>query len=117
MSYNVPVRHLQGGSVLEVAAHGTLLVSSGGSIQFSGAGALSNIAFGSVVLTDGGSATVGVGFPIRGFTGVIVGNDGSISGVAEDRSLYAAGSVIIYGKSGTLAAHVQRGTVGYVIFG
>lgn len=122
MSYNTPNYQNQGGSVwtvggtLTVASGGRLSVASGGSINF-GANFISNIAFGSVVLTNGGSATVGVGFPVQGFAGVVVGRDGSISGVGEDRSLYASGSVIIYGLSGTLAASTQRGTVGYTIFG
>lgn len=122
MSYNTPNYAAQGGTQLVIG--GTLTVSSGGSIQVAsggaisfGGGALRNIAFGSVVLTNGGSATVGVGFAVQGFAGVVAGRDGSISGVGEDRSLYSAGSVIVYGLSGTLAATTQRGTVSYVVFG
>lgn len=124
MSFNVPVRVLQGGSTLEVASSGTISVLSGGRIDVAsggtitfGASSLGAIAYGSVVLTNGGSATVGVGFPIRGVAPIIVGLDGSISGVAVNTSLYASGSAILYGMSGTLATTIQRGTVGYTIFG
>lgn len=113
---NVPVRLLQGGSVLEVASSGTIQMS-GGVFAGSGGGVFSAIAYGSVVLTNGGSATIGVGFPIRGVAPIIVGLDGSISGVAVNTSLYASGSAILYGMSGTLATTIQRGTVGYTVFG
>lgn len=48
MSYNVPVRHLQGGSVLEVASSGTALISSGGSLQVASGGVFQVAAGGSV---------------------------------------------------------------------
>lgn len=135
---NVPNYASQGGSQYTIGASGTLVVASSGSIQIASGGVLAiaaggsirapagaislagvagTMSFGSVVLTNGGSATVGVGFPVQGFAGVVTGRDGSISGVGEDRSLYSAGSVIVYGLSGTLAATTQRGTVGYVIYG
>jgi hypothetical protein len=138
MSYNVPNYQAQQGSQWVVG--GTLTVPSGGSVQVASGGIINvatggsiraaapaafgvpgftagTMATGSVVLTDGGSATVGVGFAVTGFAGVVTGADGSISGVGENRSLYASGSVIIYGRAGTLAAQLQRGTVGYLIFG
>lgn len=137
---NTPVRLLQGGSVQEVASSGTVLVKSGGSVQVEsggifavasggrldvasggtinfGASSLGAVSYGSVVLTNGGSATVGVGFPIRGVAPIIVALDGSISGVAVNTSLYSTGSAILYGMSGTLVTTIQRGTVGYTIFG
>lgn len=126
MSYNTPVYVEQGGTrqivgsggSIHVASGGIINVATGGSIRFGGAGAaLGNIQFGSVVLTNGGSATVGVGFPILGVAPIIVGLDGSISGVAVNTSLYSSGSAILYGMSGTLATTTQRGTVGYTIFG
>ena len=107
MSYNVPNYQAQGGSQWVV----------GGALSFGGGGTLGNVAYGSVVLTNGGSATVGVGFAIRGVAPIIVGLDGSISGVAVNTSLFASGSAILYGMSGTLATSLQRGTVGYTIFG
>jgi hypothetical protein len=129
MSYNVPNYQEQGGSrwvvggSVHVPSGGVLNVAAGGSIRAT-AGAISlvgatlgTMAFGSVVLTDGGSATIGVGFAVTGFAGVVVGRDGSISGVGENRSLYASGSVIVYGLSGTLAATTQRGTVGFIVYG
>ncbi len=45
MTYNTPVRLLQGGSTEEVGASGTLVVKSGGSIQVESGGAI-NIAAG-----------------------------------------------------------------------
>ncbi len=45
MTYNVPVRHLQQGSVLEASSSGTVLISSGGSIQVA-SGAVVQIASG-----------------------------------------------------------------------
>jgi hypothetical protein len=104
-----------GGSI-QIASGGRLEVASGGTIQF-GASSLGAVAYGSVVLTNGGSATVGVGFPIRGVAPIIVALDGSISGVAVNTSLYASGSAILYGMSGTLITTIQRGTVGYTVFG
>lgn len=122
--YQTPNYQTQGGSQWVVGSGGTLVVASGGSVQVAsggavsfGGGALRNIAYGSVVLTNGGSATVGVGFAIQGVAPIIVGLDGSISGVAVNTSLYASGSAILYGMSGTLATTIQRGTVGYVAFG
>lgn len=105
------------GGTLQVQSGGQINIASGGSIRLPSGAALGNIAFGSVVLTNGGSATVGVGFPIQGVAPIIVGLDGSISGVAVNTSLYASGSAILYGMSGTLATTIQRGTVGYTIFG
>lgn len=122
MSYNTPNYQAQGGSQWNVA--GTLTIASGGRIQVASGGTLgfgatflSNIAFGSVVLANGGSATVGVGFPIQGVAPIIVALDGSISGVAVNTSLYSAGSAILYGMSGTLITTIQRGTVGYTVWG
>lgn len=58
MSYNVPVRHLQQGSVLEAAASGTLLISSGGSLQVASGGVI-NIASGGSIVNGGGIALAG----------------------------------------------------------
>ncbi len=113
---NVPNYQAQGGSQWVIGDKGTLVVQSGGAISFGG-GALRNVAYGSVVLTNGGSATVGVGFAIQGVGPIIVGLAGSISGVAVNTSLYSSGSAILYGMSGTLITTIQRGTVGYTIFG
>ncbi len=119
---NVPNYQAQGGSqwvvggTLSVASGGSIQVATGGAISFGG-GALRNVAYGSVVLTNGGSATVGVGFAIQGVAPIIAGLDGSISGVAVNTSLYSGGSAILYGMSGTLITTIQRGTVGYTIFG
>lgn len=123
-SYNGKVYRKQPGDILtvdnggsiQVLSGGQISVASGGTINF-GASSLGAITYGSAVLTNGGSATVGVGFPIRGVAPIIVGLDGSISGVAVNTSLYASGSAILYGMSGTLITTIQRGTVGYVAFG
>lgn len=60
MSYNTPVRHLQGGSVLEVASGGTISISAGGSLQ--NAGAVSN----SGPQTFSGSVTVSGSLSVTG---------------------------------------------------
>jgi hypothetical protein len=107
--------HVPSGGIINIAAGGSIRAAAG-AVSIAGA-VTGTMTTGSVVLTDGGSATVGVGFAVTGFAGVVTGADGSISGVGENRSLYASGSVIIYGRAGTLAAQLQRGTVGYLIFG
>lgn len=63
MSYNVPVRILQDGSVLEIASGGSISISAGGSLQspagasFGGTisigGTIGRWAFGSSTLTNG----------------------------------------------------------------
>ncbi len=60
MSYNVPVRHLQGGSVLEVGPSGTINILAGGSLQ--NAGAVSN----SGPQTFSGSVTVSGSLSVTG---------------------------------------------------
>ena len=66
MSYNVPVRHLQGGSVLQVASSGTIDVQSGGSIQIE-SGAVIQIAPGGSFIGNG----VSIGTPV--FTVITLG--------------------------------------------
>ncbi len=62
MSYNTPVRHLQQGSVLEVAASGTALISSGGSIQVASGGVIQIGAGGSIVNAGANSNSGSVTF-------------------------------------------------------
>ncbi len=66
MSYNTPVSHLQGGSVLQVGPSGTLSILAGGSLQ--NAGAVSNsgpqVFSGSVTVSGSLSATGPVGAPL-----------------------------------------------------
>jgi len=59
MSYNTPVRILQGGSVLEVASGGTISILSGGSIQNAGGQSFA----GSVIVSGSLSVTGVAGAP------------------------------------------------------
>lgn len=70
MSYNVPVRHLQGGSALVVASSGTVDIQSGGSIQVESGGVIQIAAGGSVVNAGAqslsGSVTVSGSLSVTG---------------------------------------------------
>lgn len=81
MSYNVPVRHLQGGSVLEVGPSGTVSILAGGSIQ--NAGAQSNS--GSVTFSGSVSVTGVIGAPLLTLGGTTAkwafGTSGITSGI------------------------------------
>jgi len=78
---NVPVRFLQGGSVLEVAASGTINVLAGGSIQNAGGISLG----GSVAFSGSASFTGAVGAPNLALGGTLArwsfGTAGLTSGV------------------------------------
>ena len=142
MSYNVPVRHLQQGSVLQVASSGTVQVQSGGSISVeSGAninvaaatgitfqggisvgGTVARWAFGTVGLASG-IGTIG----IPGFTRVLSVNanpvlgenqsSGSAAFVLTDLSLSASGSAIMRLGSVGGALWAANGTVAWQAFG
>ncbi len=136
MSYNVPVRHLQGGSVLEVAPSGTINILAGGSIQNAGAMAITG-ALSAPGITLGGTfgrwafGTVGiasgVGTIATGFSTVFVaqttvisgvqGGAGSMSSVVIDDSLFNSGSVIFRGLAGTLAFTGSNGTLAWFAVG
>jgi hypothetical protein len=136
MSYNVPVRILQGGSVLEVASGGTLSIASGGSIQNAGGqsfagsvtvsgslsvtgvagapvitlgGTVGKWAFGTATLTSGVGT---LGFP--GFTRVMSANANIILGEAS--GLGSATSVhtdYTLAGAGSVIFRAVAGTIGY----
>lgn len=140
MSYNTPVRHLQGGSVLEVAPSGTALISSGGSIQVA-SGASLNVAIGATFnapggITSGGTlgrfafGTVGfasgVGTFATGLNRVVSASIQPISadppGLGSfvtsviDLTLSGAGSIIFRAGAGTLP-YAAGGTVAWLAWG
>lgn len=138
---NVPVRFLQGGSVLEVASGGTVSILSGGSIQNAGGQSVANLTATTLTVTNpitlGGTAgrwafgTVGlasgVGTIATGLTTVVSaggwsvsgvqGGAGSMSSVVVDNSLFASGSVIFRGLAGTLAFTGNNGTINWFAMG
>ena len=136
MSYNTPVRFLQGGSTLEVGPSGTVSILAGGSIQSAGAlnvtgvlsvpsvtigGTLGRWAFGTVAITSG------VGTFATGLTRVVSASVNPILGEAQgagsavfaliDLSLGGAGSVITRLGSVGGALWNANGTVAYQAFG
>lgn len=123
---NVPVRHLQGGSVLEVASGGTISVLAGGSIQNAGGQSVASLsatnatfagtvsiggtsgrwAFGSAAL-DGGTALVYTGLttivaaqasPIKASPGTATTSPSSFQ---IDASRFANGTFYALGLAGT----------------
>ena len=132
MSYNTPVRHLQGGSVLEVASGGTISISAGGSIQ--NAGAVSNSGpqtfSGSVTVSGSLSATGPVGAPNITLGGTLgrwafgtVGLTSALGTVATGltRVVAAVGNVVAGEASGlgsttTVQVDLSLSAAGSVIF-
>lgn len=138
MSYNVPVRHLQGGSVLEVGPSGTALISSGGSMQVA-SGAVINIAAGGSfigngvsigtpvfnVITLGGTTakwafgtvglTSGVGtIGVPGFTRVLAANANPILGEAPGLGSFTTVMIdLSLSASGSIIFHGGAGTLPY----
>jgi hypothetical protein len=136
MSYNTPVRILQGGSVLEVGPSGTINILSGGSIVNAGGQANSgNVS--AATLTLGGTlgkwsfGTVGVASGVgtfaTGLTRVISATANPLLGEAQgagsavfvvlDLSLAGAGSVIARLGSVGGALWAAGGTLTYSAFG
>lgn len=136
MSYNTPVRFLQGGSTLEVGPSGTVSILAGGSIQSAGAlnvtgvlsvpsvtigGTLGRWAFGTVAITSG------VGTFATGLTRVVSASVNPILGEAQgagsavfaliDLSLGGAGSVITRLGSVGGALWNANGTAAWQAFG
>jgi hypothetical protein len=101
MSYNTPVRILQGGSTLEVAAGGTVLV---------GNTVLTGFARGYAYVPTQGSVTVATGLTsVASFSltpanalGSFTGLNGSVSG----------GNIVVFGLNGTLSG-VGPGSVAW----
>ena len=110
MAANVPVSLLQGGSVLNVASSGTLLVAAGGSIQNSGGMSAANLSattFGATALT----ATNGTFGSIRATDGTFAGTI-SIGGTAGrwafgSATLTSGTSQIYTGLAQIVSAHVH----------
>lgn len=133
MSYNVPVRLLQGGSALEIASGGTLAAASAGSVSlpsgvtFGGnvtiAGTTGAWAFGSAALASG-TAMIYTGLSTvqhASVTPVTAGiNAGTGAGTATsfqiDLSRAGNGSVFALGLTGT-SAFTGAGTVTWAAFG
>ena len=137
MSYNTPVRVLQGGSVLEVGSSGTISVLAGGSIQnavaqsnsgsvtFSGSVSVTGVisaangitlggttakwAFGTVGLTSG-VGTIGV----PGFIRVLSANANPILGEAPGLGSFTTVMVdLSLAASGSIIFHGGAGTLPY----
>lgn len=135
MAYNVPVRILQGGSVLEVASGGTLNVLAGGSIVNAGANANSgSVTFsgslsvtgviGAPAITLGGTAgrwafgTVGlasgVGTVATGLTTVVSAGGFSVSGVQGGAG--SMSSVVVDNSLFSSGSIIFRGLAGTLAF-
>ena len=132
---NTPVHFLQGGSVLEVGAGGTINVLSGGSIQNAGGasfgagasfagtigigGTFGRWAFGSAALASG-TAMIYTGLSqVVSFAVTPVGSGtgaGTATSFQLDLSRAANGSVFAFGLTGT-AAYAGAGTVLWQGFG
>jgi hypothetical protein len=104
MSYNTPVRTLQGGSVLEIASGGTLLM----------AGTALTFARGYAYVPTQGSVTVSTGLSsVAGFSLTPSGAQGSFTGV---RGSVSGADIVVYGLNGTLFG-VGPGSVSWTAFG
>lgn len=127
MSYNVPVRHLQQGSVLQVASSGTISVQSGASLVldagavFSAGGTVTRWAFGTAAITSGvGTVATGLSRVVSANANPVLGeaqSAGSVAFVYTDLSLSGAGSVIFRLGSVGGALWAANGTIGWQAFG
>jgi hypothetical protein len=105
MSYNTPVRTLQGGSVLEIAAGGTLRI---------GATSINGIAYGFAYVPTQGSVTVTTGLTsVTGFALTPAGAFGSFDGL---NGAVSGGNIVVTGLGGTVAG-VGPGSISWVAFG
>ena len=121
MSYNVPVRHLQGGSVVEATSGGTVLISSGGSLQVASGGVINVAAGGSIVNAGGqafaGSTTFSGSVSITGVVGApaitLGGTAGRWSfgtvGLASGVGTIATGMTTVVSAGGWSVSGVQGG--------
>lgn len=124
MSYNVPVRILQGGSVLEVGAGGSIVASSAAQVALSGisiGGTLGRWAFGTTGITSGvGTVATGLTRVISANANPVLGETqaaGSAAFVFVDLSLSGAGSVIYRLGSVGGALWNANGTITWQCFG
>lgn len=92
MSYNTPVRILQGGSVLEVGPSGTVSILAGGSIQNAGGQAFS----GSVVVSGSLSVTGPFGAPNAVLGGTLGRWSFGTSGIASGVGTVATGLTRVF---------------------
>ncbi len=127
---NVPVRMLQGGSVLEVVAGGTIAAGAAGSVSlpagvgFAGTvsmgGTAGRWAFGTTGFSAGvGTVATGLSRVVAFTANPILGEAsglGSISSFQIDLSLSASGSVIFRGVAGTLTPNLG-GTISWIAMG
>lgn len=101
MSYNTPVRILQGGSTLEIASGGTLTL---------GANSITGFARGYAYVPTQGSVTVATGLTsIGGFSLTPAGAFGSFTGLNGSVS---GGNIVVTGLGGTVAG-VGPGSVSW----
>lgn len=106
MTYNVPVRSLQGGSVEETAASGTQLISAGGSIQVASGGIISIASGGSLVVASGASFNAPGGITSGGTFGRFAfGTVGLTAGLGTiatglTRVISATGNAVLITPSG-----------------
>ncbi len=135
MSYNTPVRHLQGGSVLEVGPGGTISVLAGGSIQnaggnsnsgsvtFSGSVSITGV-IGAPAITLGGTAgrwafgtaglASGVGTVATGLPNIVSAGGWSVSGVQG--GLGSMSSVVVDNSLFSVGSIIFRGLAGTLAF-
>lgn len=136
MSYNTPVRVLQGGSVVEVGPSGTISVLAGGSIQnaggqsfagsvsFSGSVSITGVVSAANGITLGGTAgrwafgTVGlasgVGTIATGMTTVVSAGGFSVSGVQGGAG--SMSSVVVDNSLFGAGSVIFRGLAGTLAF-
>lgn len=102
MSYNTPVRTLQGGSTLEIAAGGTLTV---------GATVVTGFARGYAYVPAQGSVTITTGLTtVSAFSLTPSGAQGSFTGV---RGSVSGGDIVAFGLGGTVPG-VGPGSVAWI---
>jgi len=141
MTYNVPVRHLQQGSVIEAGPSGTVLIASGGSIQVASGGAVTNAGVqsfasgGSLIIASGANINVAAAAGLTAPLGITVGGTagrwafgttGLTSGLGTratglTRVVAATGNVIAGEASGlgsttTVQVDLSLSAAGSVIF-
>lgn len=104
MSYNTPVRILQGGSTLEISSGGTLTV---------GATSVTGVARGFAYVPTQGSVTIATGLTtIAAFSLTAANAQGSFTGLNGSVS---GGNIVVQGLNGTLQG-VGPGSVAWIAF-
>ena len=106
MSYNTPVRILQGGSVLEVGPSGTISILSGGSFVNAGGQSVSGVQS----IASGGTLVIAAGGSVQGAatSGVTLAGSVTVSGSLSVTGVVAAPAITLGGTQGRWAF----GTVG-----